>query len=185
MQNCVRGVARFYREYAGVIVWLQSLGIKGSDAASAAKREFRPLSASATLRPGETLQPRRCPAAPNAVNRRPTLPTSTNIDYHTTANRSIHVTAAMATLAAHDQENAVRNIAIGPSGKPMNAGIKGLGAKTPGNKAPKTPFKIPLNDENVFKQAGKANGKGAENLLKTSLKGGKLDENAFITPAGK
>ncbi|KAF2832071.1 hypothetical protein CC86DRAFT_365974 [Ophiobolus disseminans] len=80
----------------------------------------------------------------------------------------------MATLAAHDQENAVRNISIGPGGKPLNAGVKGLGAKTPGNKAPKTPFKVPLNDENVFKQGGKS-GKG---------KGGKSDENAFLTPAG-
>ncbi|KAH6459085.1 hypothetical protein HBI57_100020 [Parastagonospora nodorum] len=76
----------------------------------------------------------------------------------------------MATLAAHDQENAIRNISIGPGGKPLNAGAKGLGAKTPGNKAPKTPFKIPLNDENVIKPTGKANGKG--------------NENAFLTPAG-
>lgn len=81
----------------------------------------------------------------------------------------------MATLAAHDQENAVRNISIGPGGKPINAGIKGLGAKTPGNRPPKTPFKVPLNDENVFKLGGKS-GKG---------KGGRADENAFVTPAGK
>ncbi|KAH7072973.1 hypothetical protein BKA63DRAFT_54898 [Paraphoma chrysanthemicola] len=87
----------------------------------------------------------------------------------------------MATLAAHDQENAVRNISIGPSGKPINAGAKAFGAKTPGNKAPKTPFKVPLNDENVFK-TGKAEGKGKGNLLLTSKKGG--DENAFVTPAG-
>lgn len=77
----------------------------------------------------------------------------------------------MATLAAHDQENAIRNITIGPGGKPLHAGAKGLGAKTPGNKAPKTPFKIPLNDENVIKQTGKTNGKG--------------NENAYLTPAGK
>jgi hypothetical protein len=81
----------------------------------------------------------------------------------------------MATLAAHDQENAIRNISIGPGGKPLNAGAKGLGAKTPGNKAPKTPFKIPLNDENVFKQAGKS-------VLKTNGKG---NDNAFVTPAGE
>jgi hypothetical protein len=81
----------------------------------------------------------------------------------------------MATLAAHDQENAIRNISIGPGGKPLNAGSKGPGAKTPGNKAPKTPFKVPLNDENVFKQAGKS-------VLKTNGKG---NENAFLTPAGE
>ena len=84
----------------------------------------------------------------------------------------------MATLAARDQENAVRNISIGPTGKPLNAGVKSFGAKTPGNKAPKTPFKLPLNDENVFKQAGKS-------VLKTNGKGGKADENAFVTPAGE
>jgi hypothetical protein len=83
------------------------------------------------------------------------------------------------------QENVVRNISIGPSGKPLNAGVKAFGAKTPGLKAPKTPFKVPLNDENVTRQAGKANGKGNENLLFTSTKGGKLDDNAFVTPAGE
>lgn len=82
----------------------------------------------------------------------------------------------MATLAAYDQENAIRNITIGPAGKPLNAGTKGLGTKTPGNKAPKTPFKVPLNDENVFKLGGKSALKG---------KGGKADDNAFVTPAGK
>jgi hypothetical protein len=90
-------------------------------------------------------------------------------------HNSLNVTSAMATLAAHDQENAIRNISIGPGGKPLHAGVKGLGAKTPGNKAPKTPFKVPLNDENVIKQAGKS-------VLKTNGKG---NENAFLTPAGK
>jgi hypothetical protein len=83
--------------------------------------------------------------------------------------------AIMATLAANDQENAVRNISIGPAGKPINAGVKAFGAKTPGNKAPKTPFKVPLNDENVLKQAGKS-------VLKTN---GKANDNAFLTPAGE
>ncbi|KAJ4370627.1 hypothetical protein N0V83_005148 [Neocucurbitaria cava] len=94
----------------------------------------------------------------------------------------------MATLAANDQENAVRHLHAGAAGKSLNAGLKGLNAKTPGNKAPKTPFKVPLNDENAFKQAGKSvlktNGKGHENLLMTSKKGGKVDDNAFLTPAG-
>ncbi|KZM23154.1 uncharacterized protein EKO05_0008189 [Ascochyta rabiei] len=92
----------------------------------------------------------------------------------------------MATLAAHDQENAVRNLQIGPSGKPLNAGVKGFGAKTPGNKAPKTPYKIPLNDENIFTKGGdgKGKGKGNENLFLTTRKGGKLDASAFVTPAG-
>lgn len=89
----------------------------------------------------------------------------------------------MATLAAHDQENAVRSLQVGPGGKPLNAGVKGLGAKTPGNKAPKTPYKVPLNDENIFTKGGK--GKGNENVLLTTNKGGKLDASAFVTPAGK
>lgn len=93
-----------------------------------------------------------------------------------TIHDSLNVTAPMATLAAHDQENAVRSLQVGPGGKP-------LGAKTPGNKAPKTPFKVPLNDENVFTRGGKGDGKG--NLLMTTTKGGKLDASAFVTPAGR
>ncbi|KAF2630682.1 hypothetical protein BU25DRAFT_488842 [Macroventuria anomochaeta] len=88
----------------------------------------------------------------------------------------------MATLAAHDQENAVRNLQVGPGGKPLNAGAKSFGSKTPGNKAPKTPYKVPLNDENMFTKGGKGDGKG--NLLVTTKKGGKLDASAFVTPAG-
>jgi hypothetical protein len=94
----------------------------------------------------------------------------------------------MDILAANDQENVVRNLQVGPAGKALNAGLKGFNAKTPGNKAPKTPFKVPFNDENVVHKAGKSvlktNGKGYDNLLKTSQKDGKLDANAFVTPAG-
>ncbi|KAF2134030.1 hypothetical protein P153DRAFT_306831 [Dothidotthia symphoricarpi CBS 119687] len=95
----------------------------------------------------------------------------------------------MATLAAHDQENVVRALHTGPAGKPLNAGLKSFAAKTPANKAPKTPFKVPLNDENAVAKGGKSvlqtKGKGTENLLMTSKKSGKLDENAFITPAAQ
>ncbi|KAF1992890.1 hypothetical protein P154DRAFT_451630 [Amniculicola lignicola CBS 123094] len=90
----------------------------------------------------------------------------------------------MATLAANDQENFVHNLQAGAVGKALNAGVKGLGAKTPGIKAPKTPFKVALNDENATFKAGKTNGKGNENIFLTGKKGGKLDENAFVTPAG-
>jgi hypothetical protein len=94
----------------------------------------------------------------------------------------------MDILAANDQENVVRNLQAGPAGKSLNAGLKGFNAKTPGHKAPKTPFKIPLNDENAVHKAGKSvlktNGKGNENLLKTVQKDGKLDASAFVTPAG-
>jgi hypothetical protein len=83
----------------------------------------------------------------------------------------------MATLAAHDQENAVRSLQVGPGGKPLK-----LFGETPANKAPKTPFKLPLNDENNFTRGGKQDGKGS--LFLTTQKGGKLDASAFVTPAG-
>ncbi|KAJ4411085.1 hypothetical protein N0V91_001458 [Didymella pomorum] len=83
----------------------------------------------------------------------------------------------MATLAAHDQENAVRSLQVGPGGKPL-----AHSSKTPATKAPKTPFKVPLNDENTFTKGAKGDGKS--NLLLTSKQGGKLDASAFVTPAG-
>jgi hypothetical protein len=93
----------------------------------------------------------------------------------------------MATLAANDQENAVRHLHAGAAGKSLNAGLKSFNAKTPGNKAPKTPFKVPLNDENAIARAGKSvfQTKGQGNELFTTKKGGKIDENAFVTPAGR
>ena len=88
----------------------------------------------------------------------------------------------MDVFARNDQENLAHNFQQAAAAKPLNAGLKGFGAKTPGNKAPKTPFKVPLNDENAVL---KTNGKGKGNLLMTGKKGGKVDENAFVTPAGK
>lgn len=83
----------------------------------------------------------------------------------------------------------MHNLHAGANGKLLNAGLKGFNAKTPGHKAPKTPFKVPLNDENAVFKAGKSvlktNGKGEGGLLMTNKKGAKLDENAFVTPAGK
>ncbi|KAF2710511.1 hypothetical protein K504DRAFT_377139 [Pleomassaria siparia CBS 279.74] len=89
----------------------------------------------------------------------------------------------MNVLAANDQENLAASMHAAAAGKSLNASLKGFNAKTPGNKAPKTPFKISLNDENASK-AGKTNGKGNGNLLMTMRKGGKLEDNAFVTPAG-
>lgn len=77
----------------------------------------------------------------------------------------------------------MRNLHVGPSGKPLNAAGKPFAAKTPANKAPKTPFKLPLNDENVFTKGAKGDGKGS--LLMTTAKGAKLDASAFVTPAGR
>jgi hypothetical protein len=107
---------------------------------------------------------------------------TTTLQHHHLIHDSLNVTSAMATLAARDQENLVHNLQAGTAGKSLSAGLKGLNAKTPANKAPKTPFKIPLNDENGVTKGGKGTlGKG----LATGKKEGKLESNAFVTPAGK
>ncbi len=60
-------------------------------------------------------------------------------------------------LAAHDQENLVHAYQAAGAAKPLNQGTRQLAPKTPGDKVPKTPFKIPLNNENgVFGGGGKA-----------------------------
>lgn len=85
-------------------------------------------------------------------------------------------------LAARvDQENFVHGQQTAAAAKPLNQNIRGLQAKTPGHKAPKTPFKVPLNDENATYGGGKT-------FLKTNGKIGAtgkkvtLDKNAFVTP---
>ena len=80
-----------------------------------------------------------------------------------------------------DQENLAYNHQRAAAAKPLN---QPLAAKTPGNKAPKTPFKKQLNDENdtynnAFKTAKKS---GA--LFTKGKKPVELDKNAFVTPAG-
>jgi len=93
-------------------------------------------------------------------------------------------------LAARDQENFVHGHQQAAASKPLNQGTRQLAPKTPGNKAPKTPFKVPLNDENGpgFFGAGKSvlkpNGKGNENLVTGAKKGGLGDKDAFKTPMG-
>jgi hypothetical protein len=87
-------------------------------------------------------------------------------------------------LAARaDQENAVHARQTAAAAKPLNQGVQGLTAKTPGNRAPKTPFKIALNDENEVDRFGKGgigtHGKGAAG----KQQGGKLKKNLFQTPA--
>lgn len=90
-------------------------------------------------------------------------------------------------LAARDQENLVHGHQAAAASKPLNQ-ARQLAPKTPG-KAPKTPFKLPLNDENNVGGLGggkvglKTHGKGNENLL-LGAKGGLADKNAFITPMG-
>ncbi|CZR69163.1 uncharacterized protein PAC_19063 [Phialocephala subalpina] len=84
-------------------------------------------------------------------------------------------------LAVRDQENLVHGHQQVAASKPLNQTTRGLQPKTPGNKYPKTPLKIPLNDENVPTEFGKTGkGKGLENLI--SGKKTAFDKNAFITP---
>ena len=91
-------------------------------------------------------------------------------------------------LAARDQENLVHGHQAAAASKPLNQGSKQLPPKTPGNRIPKTPFKIPLNDENGGLGGGKgglkANGKGDENMATGMKKGALGNKNAFVTPMG-
>lgn len=91
--------------------------------------------------------------------------------------------------AHHDVENRVHSQQTAAAAKPLNQGVKGFGARTPGNKAPKTPFKVPLNDENLVAKGAKSvfkpNAKGNENVLQSSKKIGGLGKDAFVTPAGR
>lgn len=91
-------------------------------------------------------------------------------------------------FAVQDQENLVHGHQTAAAAKPLNQGTKGYGAKTPSIKAPRTPFKVPLNDENTTFQVGKSilktNGKGVENVFTKGKKGAEVDKSAFITPAG-
>lgn len=92
-------------------------------------------------------------------------------------------------LASRDQENLLYGQQAAAASKPLNQGVRQLAPKTPGNKAPKTPFKIPLNDENALGEFGggknglKTVGKGNGNLVEGEKKG-LANKNAFITPMG-
>ncbi|KAI9840810.1 MAG: hypothetical protein M1837_001283 [Sclerophora amabilis] len=93
-------------------------------------------------------------------------------------------------LAARDKENLVHNHQTTAATKPLNQGNKQAPPKTPGNRAPKTPFKVSLNDENAAtgfdagKPVLKTNGKGLGNVGAGGKKAGPGDKNAFITPLG-
>ncbi|KAL3418214.1 hypothetical protein PVAG01_09929 [Phlyctema vagabunda] len=79
-------------------------------------------------------------------------------------------------LAARDQENLVHGHQQVASSKPLNQGVRTLQPKTPGNRYPKTPLKLPVHDENAPINFG------GKSVLATKGKG--LDKNAFVTPMG-
>ncbi|CBF81404.1 hypothetical protein AN5687.2 [Aspergillus nidulans FGSC A4] len=84
-------------------------------------------------------------------------------------------------LALRDQENLVHTHQTVAASKPLNQGARQLQPKTPGNRAPKTPFKVPLKDENdplaLGRKTVKTIGKQNENA-RPSVK------DAFVTPMG-
>ena len=94
-------------------------------------------------------------------------------------------------LAARDQENLVHAHQNTAASKPLNQGVRQLPPKTPSNKVSKTPFKLPLNDENGPTVLGGAKTSfktiGIENdtFLTAGKKGGLGDKNAFVTPMGE
>lgn len=94
-------------------------------------------------------------------------------------------------FATHnDQENFVHGHQQVAASKPLNQGTRGAPPKTPGNKYPKTPLRVPLNDENAptgYGGGGKSvlgTKKGNENLMTGGKKGTTFDKNAFVTPMG-
>lgn len=94
-------------------------------------------------------------------------------------------------LAANDQENLVYSHQTNASSKPLNQGIRGAQSKTPGQRAPKTPFRTWRNDENnptAFEaqvKALKTLGKGDENGTHSIRKEGKLNSTGIVTPMGR
>lgn len=93
-------------------------------------------------------------------------------------------------LAIRDQENLVHGHQQVAASKPLNQTTRVVPPKTPGNKYPKTPLKIPLRDENAptgfggGKSVLGTKGKGNENLVIGGKKGAAFDKNAFTTPMG-
>ncbi|KAF7514161.1 hypothetical protein GJ744_004486 [Endocarpon pusillum] len=93
-------------------------------------------------------------------------------------------------LAARDQENLIYSQQTNAANKPLNKAIRGLKSKTPGQQAPKTPFKASLNTGNkatIFetqKTGLKALGKENENHLRPKKQDGTHDSRAFVTPMG-
>lgn len=96
-------------------------------------------------------------------------------------------------LAARDQENLVHSHQTAAVAKSLNQGVRSLQPKTPGNIAPKTPFRVPLNDENnplAFGGLGKQTVAGPrfqgqkENVIRQAGKDGLQDKRPLATPMG-
>lgn len=69
-----------------------------------------------------------------------------------------------------NQENLVHAHQAAAASKPLNQGIRGLEAKTPNPKAPKTPFRAARQDENNF-------------IRQSGFRADKSKHDVFVTPA--
>ncbi|KAF9886030.1 hypothetical protein FE257_012086 [Aspergillus nanangensis] len=91
---------------------------------------------------------------------------------------------AATMLAFRDQENLVHAHQSVAASKPLNQGAKQLQPRTPGARAPRTPFKVPLNDENDPLAFGKKTTKGTGKGTVKQSQNTKLSvKDAFMTPA--
>jgi hypothetical protein len=94
-------------------------------------------------------------------------------------------------FVSRDQENLAHAHQTTAAAKPLNQSVRALQSKTPGNRVPKTPLRVALNDENKplglngQKTGLKRVTNGNENILQTNRKDGKLDQKGFVTPIGK
>lgn len=86
----------------------------------------------------------------------------------------------MLSIRGQGQENLVNAHQTAAASKPLNQGARVLPPKTPGKTLPKTPFRLPLHDENRPLTFGKGLGAG---VGKGILKG--QDENAVQQGKGK
>lgn len=90
-------------------------------------------------------------------------------------------------LASRDQENLLHSHQTVAAAKPLNQGVRQLAPKTPGQKQTKTPFKVPLNDENGragFAKNPKLGYNGGRNEA-FGKEGGLNGKNALATPMGQ
>lgn len=94
----------------------------------------------------------------------------------------------MNRLAIRDQENLVHNHQTVAAAKQTNQNSRPLGPKTPITKAPKTPVRIPLNNENAPFRNGKSVlktvGKGNENTTVNRTGKGNFGKKQLCTPKG-
>ena len=88
-------------------------------------------------------------------------------------------------LALRDQENLVHLHQTAAAGKSLNQGVRQLQPKTPSTRAPKTPFKVPLNDENGPLGFGNKTGKGRGIIGVRNEDAVKPGKDSFITPMGR